>query len=106
MFIFVYFTEINDLFNVYNLKPPHVNMENMNYDQNFKCTVTVNLDNYTYANKQQGYDTKKDAIRKTYLLFGCAMAILDPNTGIFVLNCTHIYSAQRKWVHPLWKVTF
>lgn len=66
-------------------------MENMNYDQNFKCTVTVNLENYTYSNKQQGYDTKKDATRKTYLLFGWAMAILDPNTGIFGLKCTHIH---------------
>ncbi|XP_043084402.1 uncharacterized protein si:ch211-91p5.3 isoform X2 [Puntigrus tetrazona] len=73
-------SEINDLLNVYNLKPPHVNVENMKCDQNFKCTVTVNLENYTYANKLQGYDTKKDAIRKSYLLFGCAMAILeDPN---------------------------
>ncbi|XP_058623675.1 uncharacterized protein si:ch211-91p5.3 isoform X2 [Onychostoma macrolepis] len=72
--------EIDELFNVYNLKPPQVNVENIKYDQNFKCTVTVKLENYTYANKQQGYDNKKDAIRKTYLLFGRVMEILDASS--------------------------
>ncbi|KAL1247641.1 hypothetical protein QQF64_023017 [Cirrhinus molitorella] len=71
--------EINELFNVYNLKPPHVNVENMKCNQNVKCTVTINLESYTCANKQ-GYDSKKEAIRKTYLLFGRAMEILDPSS--------------------------
>ncbi|KAI2648289.1 hypothetical protein H4Q32_018347 [Labeo rohita] len=71
--------EINELFNVYNLKPPHVNVENMKCDQNVKCTVTINLEKYTFANKQ-GYDTKKEATRRAYLLFGRAMEILDPNS--------------------------
>ncbi|XP_016145756.1 uncharacterized protein [Sinocyclocheilus grahami] len=72
--------EINELFNVYNLKPPQVNMENIKHDQNFKCTVTVNLENYTYVNKQQGYDSKREATRKAYLLFGRVMEILDPSS--------------------------
>ncbi len=66
-------------------------MENINYDQNFKCTVTVNLENYTYANKQQGYDSKKDAIRKTYLLFGRVMEILDASSGIYLCIYVFIY---------------
>ncbi|XP_016303922.1 uncharacterized protein LOC107659483 isoform X1 [Sinocyclocheilus anshuiensis] len=72
--------EINELFNVYNLKPPQVNMENIKHDQNFKCTVTVNLENYTCVNKQQGYDSKREATRKAYLLFGHVMEILDPSS--------------------------
>ncbi|XP_073688145.1 uncharacterized protein [Garra rufa] len=71
--------EINELFNVCNLKPPHVNVENMKCDQNVKCTVTVNLERYTFAN-EQGYDTKKEATRKAFLLFGRAMDILDPSS--------------------------
>uniref|UniRef100_A0A8C2E0P0 Si:ch211-91p5.3 n=1 Tax=Cyprinus carpio TaxID=7962 RepID=A0A8C2E0P0_CYPCA len=71
--------EIDELVNVYNLKPPHVNVENMKYDQNVKCTVTINLEKCTCANKQ-GYDSKKEAIRKAYLLFGCAVGILDPSS--------------------------
>uniref|UniRef100_A0A8C1VG48 Si:ch211-91p5.3 n=1 Tax=Cyprinus carpio TaxID=7962 RepID=A0A8C1VG48_CYPCA len=72
--------EINELLNVYNLKPPQVNVENIKYDHNFKCTVTVNLENYTCVNKQQGYDSKREATRKAYLLFGRAMEILDPSS--------------------------
>lgn len=88
MYIFVYFTEINELFNVYNLKPPHVNVENMKCDQNVKCTVTINLEKYTFANKQ-GYDTKKEATRRAYLLFGRAMEILDPNSGTYL--CIYVF---------------
>ncbi|XP_016115447.1 uncharacterized protein [Sinocyclocheilus grahami] len=71
--------EIDELVNVYNLKPPHMNVENMKYDQNVKCTVTVNMEKYTCANKQS-YDSKKEAIRKAYLLFGRAVGILDPSS--------------------------
>lgn len=55
-------------------------VENIEYDENFKCTVEINLENLTFTNKQ-GYDTKKEAIRKTYLLFGCAMGIFEPSIG-------------------------
>ncbi|XP_026058613.1 uncharacterized protein LOC113043438 [Carassius auratus] len=72
--------EINELFNVYNLKPPQVNVENIKYDPNFKCTATVNLENYICVNKQQGYDSKREATRKAYLLFGRALEILDPSS--------------------------
>ncbi|KAK7117761.1 hypothetical protein R3I94_023096 [Phoxinus phoxinus] len=71
--------EINDLFNVYNLKPPHVKMENMTCNENFKCSVEINLEKCTCVNKQ-GYDNKKEATRKTYLLFGCAVSIFDSST--------------------------
>ncbi|XP_077067156.1 uncharacterized protein LOC143720998 [Siphateles boraxobius] len=71
--------EISELFNVYNLKPPHVKMENMMCNENFKCSVEINLEKYTCANKQ-GYDSKKEAIRKTYFLFGCAVSIFDSST--------------------------
>ncbi|XDV52801.1 hypothetical protein PO909_021461 [Leuciscus waleckii] len=68
--------EIKELFNVFNLKPPHVKMENMTCNENFKCSVEINLEKYTFANKQ-GYDSKKEATRKAYLLFGCAVSIFD-----------------------------
>ncbi|XP_051546388.1 uncharacterized protein si:ch211-91p5.3 [Myxocyprinus asiaticus] len=71
--------EIYELFNVFNLKPPHVKFEDIKYDQNFICTVGINFENFSFSNNQ-GYDTKKEAIRKTYLLFGCAVAIFDPST--------------------------
>ncbi|XP_051978470.1 uncharacterized protein LOC127640108 [Xyrauchen texanus] len=71
--------EIYELFNVFNLKPPHVKVEDIKCDQNFICTVGINFKNVSFTNKN-GYDSKKEAIRKTYLLFGCAMAILDPST--------------------------
>ncbi|XP_051740162.1 uncharacterized protein si:ch211-91p5.3 isoform X1 [Ctenopharyngodon idella] len=73
------FPEIEVLFNVYNLKPPHLKMENIKCNKNFKCTVEINLEKYTCNNKQ-GYDSKKEAIRKTYLLFGRAVSILDSGT--------------------------
>ncbi|KAI7795789.1 hypothetical protein IRJ41_006421, partial [Triplophysa rosa] len=69
-------TEIDMLLTVWNLKPPHVKVENIEYDENFKCTVEINLENFTFTNKQ-GYDTKKKAIHKTYMLFGCAMGIFE-----------------------------
>lgn len=79
--------EINELLRVYNLMP-HVEVENVKCDQGFKCTVKINLEEFTCANKQ-GYDTKKEAIRKTYLLFGCAVSILnntDEKTSIAMVK--------------------
>lgn len=53
---------------------------NIDCDENFKCTVKINFENFTFTNKQ-GYDTKKEATRKTYLEFGLALGILEPATG-------------------------
>ncbi|XP_059401880.1 uncharacterized protein LOC132133156 isoform X2 [Carassius carassius] len=92
--------EIDELVNVYNLKPPHVNVQNMTNDQNVKCTVTVNLEKCTCANKQ-GYDSKKEATRKAYLLFGCAVGILDPSTD--EKTCSGLvkqHFSQRSLIHP------
>ncbi|XP_067293335.1 uncharacterized protein [Pseudorasbora parva] len=75
----IYCPEIDELFNVYNLKLPHVKMENIECNMNFKCSVEINLEEFTCANKQ-GYDSKKEAIRKTYLFFGHAVSILDAST--------------------------
>ncbi|XP_056596495.1 uncharacterized protein si:ch211-91p5.3 isoform X2 [Triplophysa dalaica] len=69
-------SEIDMLLTVWDLTPPQVKVENIEYDENFKCTVEINLENFTFTNKQ-GYDTKKEAIRKTYMLFGCAMGIFE-----------------------------
>ncbi|XP_065148111.1 uncharacterized protein [Paramisgurnus dabryanus] len=73
-------SEIDALLTVWNLKAPHVKVENIQYDENFKCTMEINLENFTFTNKI-GYDSKKEAIRKTYLLFGCAMGIFEPGTA-------------------------
>ncbi|XP_039513900.1 uncharacterized protein si:ch211-91p5.3 isoform X3 [Pimephales promelas] len=71
--------EINELFNVYNLKPPHVKLENITCNENFKCNVEINLEKFTFVNKQD-YDSKKEATRKTYLLFGRAVSIFDSSS--------------------------
>ncbi|XP_052399511.1 uncharacterized protein LOC127946790 isoform X3 [Carassius gibelio] len=92
--------EIDELVIVYNLKPPHVNVQNMRNDQIVKCTVTVNLETFTCANKQ-GYDTKKEATRKVYLLFGCAVGILDHSTDEKMCSAlVKQHFSQRSLIHP------
>ncbi|KAL7852674.1 hypothetical protein SRHO_G00184590 [Serrasalmus rhombeus] len=72
-------TEIKSLLAVYHLKPPSVTVEHVCTDQNFSLTMNINLDKFTFKNSNV-YTSKKDAIRKTYYLLGCALGVFQKDT--------------------------
>ncbi|XP_030634834.1 uncharacterized protein LOC115816002 [Chanos chanos] len=70
--------EIEKLMNVFALKPPSVTVDSMKIEENFLCTVTIRLDKYSFENKAT-HSSKKEAVRKTYLILGCAIGIFEPD---------------------------
>ncbi|XP_060754703.1 uncharacterized protein si:ch211-91p5.3 isoform X2 [Neoarius graeffei] len=82
-------TAINTLLVLFNLKPPSVTVENVRTEKVFSCHVDINLENFTFQNKNE-YIAKKDAIRKTYVLLGTALGIskskLDENNASMLVK--------------------
>ncbi|XP_064167463.1 uncharacterized protein LOC135241204 isoform X1 [Anguilla rostrata] len=64
---------------MFGLQPTSVIFDNFNVKENVRLTMEINLHDFPYTT-QQGYHSKKDAIRKTYLKFGQAIGICEPNT--------------------------
>ncbi|KAJ8350406.1 hypothetical protein SKAU_G00255360 [Synaphobranchus kaupii] len=64
---------------MFGLQSTSVKCENLSVKEKFQFTVEINLSDFTFHN-QQGCNSKKDAIRKTYLIFGKAIGICEPST--------------------------
>ncbi|KAJ8280731.1 hypothetical protein GJAV_G00058270 [Gymnothorax javanicus] len=73
------YPDFERILKMFGLRPTSVISENMDIKGKFQFTVEINLDDLTYSN-HLGYNSKKDAIRKTYLIFGQAIGICDSNT--------------------------
>ncbi|KAK3510834.1 hypothetical protein QTP70_022775 [Hemibagrus guttatus] len=80
---------INRLLALFNLQPPSVNVESISTEMIFTGRVDIKLEKFTFQNNSD-YTAKKDAIRKTYLLFGNAMGIyktkLDENNASMLVK--------------------
>ncbi|KAG9349589.1 hypothetical protein JZ751_028037 [Albula glossodonta] len=70
--------ELEKLLIMFGLEPPSVSCECFSMETKFQCSAEIHLVNYTFQN-QQGYSNKKDATRKTYLIFGKALGICGAN---------------------------